>query len=181
VPRSETDEARFEAVFRANYERVLAYARRRATPEGAADAASEAFLAAWRRLDQLPEQPLPWLLGAARRALANQRRGQARRNSLLGRLRLEREEDDGALNALVEGPDKHLALALSRVSARDRELLLLVAWEGLTPREAALTMGLSPGATRVRLHRTKRRVASLLAEADENCSQPSFASLEERP
>src|SRR5689334_8685456 len=55
---------RFEAVFAACSKVVFAYARRRATREEAEDVVSETFLVAWRRFDELPSDPLPWLIGA---------------------------------------------------------------------------------------------------------------------
>ncbi|HEX6652604.1 MAG TPA: sigma factor, partial [Thermoleophilaceae bacterium] len=69
---------RFERMFRDSYPLVRAYALRRAAPEGAQDVVAETFLVAWRRLEDVPEDPLPWLYGAARRVLANQRRSAAR-------------------------------------------------------------------------------------------------------
>jgi len=66
---------RFEGLYREHYGAVRGYLLRRAAPELASDALSEIFLAAWRRLDELPaDDPLPWLIGTARKALANQRR-----------------------------------------------------------------------------------------------------------
>ena len=58
--------ARFEAVFTAHSGVIYAYARRRVTKEEAEDVVSEAFLVAWRRLDDLPAEPVPWLIGVAR-------------------------------------------------------------------------------------------------------------------
>ena len=40
------------------------------------------FLTAWRRFDRVPDDALPWLLGVARRVLANARRSAARRPAL---------------------------------------------------------------------------------------------------
>ena len=64
----------FERLYRANYDRVLAYGLRRTDPERARDATAETFVVAWRRLADVPPDPLPWLLGVARRVLANERR-----------------------------------------------------------------------------------------------------------
>ena len=92
----------------------------------------------------------------ARKALANQRRSQARRLALTGRLDLEfpRFEQEGA--------DQRVLDALQTLPERDRELLLLIAWEGLTPSEAAVTLGSTPVACRVRLHRARRRLMAAL-------------------
>src|SRR5688572_26968548 len=77
---------RFEAMYRRCEEPVLAYALRRAPAEVARDAAADAFVAAWRRFHELPDDPLPWLIGATRKALANQRRASARQARLAERL-----------------------------------------------------------------------------------------------
>src|SRR5439155_83532 len=66
---------------------VFAYARRRATKDEADDVVSETFLVAWRRFDELPAEPLPWLIGTARKVLANRRRSDDRRDALVVRLR----------------------------------------------------------------------------------------------
>jgi RNA polymerase sigma-70 factor, ECF subfamily len=65
---------RFEALFRDHAGAVRVYAARRAGLGDADDVVAEVFVIAWRRIDDLPEDPLPWLLGVARRVLANRRR-----------------------------------------------------------------------------------------------------------
>src|SRR5690242_21041229 len=74
----ETRQERFEAVFRAHVALVRRYVARR-TGEGVDDVVAETFPAAWRRLDDVPADAAPWLLGTARRMLANQRRAAPRR------------------------------------------------------------------------------------------------------
>jgi DNA-directed RNA polymerase specialized sigma24 family protein len=69
-----TREDRFEELFREHYRAVRGYALRRAPGDLAQDVVSETFLAAWRRLDDVPDDALPWLYGVARRVPANQRR-----------------------------------------------------------------------------------------------------------
>jgi RNA polymerase sigma-70 factor, ECF subfamily len=64
---------------------VLAHALRRTDAGAAHDAVAETFLVAWRRFDEVPRDPLPWLYGVARRVLADQRRAGRRRASLQGR------------------------------------------------------------------------------------------------
>jgi RNA polymerase sigma-70 factor, ECF subfamily len=151
------DRDRLEAIFREYYEVVLAYARRRAPTSVADDAAAETFAIAWRKADKIPREPLPWLLGIARRVLATQRRASERRERLSNRL---------ARNLVATSPDDQvgeaLVAALNALADRDREVLLLIAWEGLTAREAAAVVGVSPAAVYVRLHRARRRLRAAL-------------------
>ena len=153
----------FETLFRRHHAAVRAYVRRRNPNAATDDAVAETFLVAWRRLDLIGEDPLPWLLGVARRVLANEHRGDRRRRALLERL-------IGAPKAAADlgwepppAMDAELAEAMAGLSPREREALLLVAWEGLEPARAAQAAGCSPSAFRVRLHRARRRVADHLA------------------
>lgn len=84
-----TAESRFEAIYRECADRVHAYAMRRAAPAMADDVVNETFLVAWRRLDAVPEEPLRWLFGVARRVLANRRRTESRATALWLRLAAE--------------------------------------------------------------------------------------------
>jgi RNA polymerase sigma-70 factor (ECF subfamily) len=148
--------ARFEELYRQHVKAVAAYALRRAPRETAEDVVAETFLVAWRRLEQVPAQPLPWLYGVARRTLANYRRSATRRQSLADRLRLE-------VRVIPQEPaDERLRDALQTLRAGDRELLMLVAWEGLRPSEVARVLECSPVACRIRLHRARRRLADAL-------------------
>ncbi|HEV3046538.1 MAG TPA: RNA polymerase sigma factor [Solirubrobacteraceae bacterium] len=155
------DEASFEAGFRRFSGHVHAYALRRTDREAAQEVTAETFLIAWRRRAQAPSEPLPWLYGIARGVLANERRASMRRGALLGRLA---EHSRGPAEA-AEGREVLRALAL--LPARDSELLLLVAWEGLSTKEAAAVLGCSAATLAVRLHRARRRLARALAEIAE--------------
>lgn len=148
------------ALFRRHYREVAAYVRRRAEPDLVEDVVAETLLVAWRRLDRVPAEARPWLLGVARKTLATQRRSLARRRSLLTRL-----EGAGAArpNERDEQPSElGVADALERLSEKDREAITLVVWDELSPNEAAVVVGQSPAAFRVRLHRAKRRLRRLL-------------------
>jgi RNA polymerase sigma factor (sigma-70 family) len=127
----------------------------------AEDVVMEVFVIACRRLDAIPtDAQLPWLLGCARRVLANQRRGERRAQALTDRLR------DSLRNAEVEpAAAEALAAALQQLSGRDQEVLLLGAWEGLTPHELGIALGCSRTAAAVRLHRARRRFAAAYSRA----------------
>ena len=66
------DTERFEILFRTHYGAIHAYARRR-LPERADDIVADTFFVAWRRLDDVPRDALPWLYGVARRVAAEAR------------------------------------------------------------------------------------------------------------
>ena len=144
---------------------LLAYGLRRgATPEDAADLVADVFLAAWRRIDDVPagDEARLWLYGVARRLLANQRRGERRRTRLGEALR---EHARTLEPPPAEPPDPALHGALRRLPELDRALLALIAWEGLTPAQAAQVLGLRPVTARVRLHRARARLERELAAA----------------
>jgi RNA polymerase sigma-70 factor, ECF subfamily len=154
--READDEARrFESVYRDYYGSLHAYARRR-LPERADDVVAETFLVAWRRLEHLPGDPLPWLYGIARRVLADLRRGVRRQDALAERIARE------PANELAEIPDRELASALAALPERDRELLLLVYWEDLDPAQAARVVGCSRAAAATRLWRARARLKARL-------------------
>lgn len=172
-PRNDDRSARFEAIFDQTYEPVLAYARRRA-PAEADDVVAETYAIAWRRLDDMPRDALPWLYGVARRVLSEERRAGRRRVALLGRIRREARSFDDH-----DAPDEQPVLeALALLGAQDREAILLVAWEGLSAARAAKAMGCSTVAFRVRLHRARARLRDRL-EADQAASTRGTSVLAE--
>jgi RNA polymerase sigma-70 factor, ECF subfamily len=156
--RSKDREARLEALFQRHYRDVALYVKRRADPDLVEDVAAETFLVAWRRLDEVPANARPWLLGVARKTLSTHRRSAGRRGSLVTKLEADASSAGWSDQANASG----VAEALMRLSAKDREAITLVAWEGLSPSEAAVVVGQSPMAFRVRLHRAKRRLREQL-------------------
>ena len=167
-------EALFEDAYRTSGTAVLGYAlRRSASREDALDAVAETFATAWRRRADMPAEPAeirPWLFGIARRCLANAARSSSRAGRLGARLAESFADvvvpDPSTLHEhRAESREVHAALAL--LSVEDRELVTLVAWEGLTPAQAATALGLTAGAARVRLHRARLRLrAALTAPSD---------------
>jgi RNA polymerase sigma factor (sigma-70 family) len=155
-------DAELEALWHEWHRHVLAYALRRADPTSAEDAVAETFVIAWRRLDDVPERPLPWLLGVARRVLANQRRGERRRRGLVEHLRTPASTPDPPESA----QEDRALTALASLGERDREALLLHAWEGLDHSEAGTVLGCSAGAFAVRLHRARQRFERELQRVD---------------
>lgn len=163
-----TQEARFDALYSDHARAVLAYARRRCDPATADDVLADVFLVAWRRLDDIPSEPRGWLLGVARRTLANHRRSATRRAALHDELRSQRPVSD-----TPDHGDVHTALETLR--PKDREALLLTSWDGLTPSEAAAALGVRPGTFTMRLTRARRRFAAALTAAG-TASEPNRSS-----
>jgi RNA polymerase sigma-70 factor (ECF subfamily) len=162
------DRERFTGFFDAHHDAIRDYALRRAERDVAEDVVAETFMTAWRRIGEVPAAPGPWLYGVARRTLANKRRSAARGAALTARVgeQMSRhgetsEEDFSA--QLCRRED--LRAVLASLSERDRELLLLVAWEGLDARAAGAVLGCSAATVGVRLHRARRRFARAWAEA----------------
>lgn len=154
-------EARFRALFEQHRRAVLAYARRRVDADAAAEVVADTFLVAWRRLDAVPADPLPWLYGVARKVIANRRRAQRRSIAVAERVARETAAAAPAPDELIGGAFA-LRAALAVLSERDREALRLVAWEGLEPADAARAAGCSRATFAVRLHRARRRLAAAL-------------------
>lgn len=159
---------RFERLYVAHAGVVRRFARRRGEAAEADDVVAEVFVSVWRRLDEVPADPVPWLLGIARGVLANRRRGDDRQAALIARLRSEAlaraTRDDDEL-------DLSVVAALGSLSPSDQELLLLVAWERLSTEELAEVLGVRRGTVAVRLHRARRRLQRALAT-----QQPSSTS-----
>ena len=157
--------ASFATLFDAHYPAVLAYCRRRAAGEDAADAALATFEALWRAMDDPPARPLPWLYRVAAGQLANTRRSERRRRRLFDRLSGRAGAPGWTADPAETTAEAAAArAALSHLRPADRELLMLVAWEGLGPDEAAAALGISPATFAVRLHRARRRLEALLAD-----------------
>jgi RNA polymerase sigma-70 factor (ECF subfamily) len=156
------DTGRFERLWNAHYAAVHAHAARRVGAR-ADEVCAEVFLVAWRRLDEIPRDALPWLLAASRNVIGTTWRGDARRARLLDRLDAEPAPSPGDGTGEL---DPALDRALALLDDRDRELLLLVYWEGLTPGRAARALGLAPAAARTRLWRARRRLRDALDDQE---------------
>jgi RNA polymerase sigma-70 factor (ECF subfamily) len=174
---------RFELLYAKHAPAVKAYALRRADASTADDVVAEVFLVCWRRFDEIPADPLPWLLGVAKRVLSTQRRGERRRGALRERLTETAIDSSSAPlgfgdRALADVADGALAAALVRLSDADRELLLLIAWDGLSPAQAATVLGVKPVTVRVRLLRARRRLTQALSREGSDLAPCSSLSME---
>jgi len=151
----------FEASIRPLMPLLLAYFTRRVDPTvDAADCLSETLVVLWRRRGELPadEDGLrAWSYGIAKGVLANHQRSRIRHSRLSARLR-----DDLTLNPPARPVDTGLTDALATLSAPDKDLVLLVAWDGFGVAEAGALLGLTPGAARSRYSRARKALRAQL-------------------
>ena len=148
---------------------MLAYALRRgASRADAEDVVVETFAICWRRSAEVPGPGLPWLLGVARRVLANQRRSRLRRVALT--LRISQTEqiavDPPPPDSLEENSIRDsLLAALNTLKDEERELLMLIGWEGLSQEEAASVLGCSRQTISKRLAKARQKLALQLGRS----------------
>lgn len=167
-------EARFASVF-AHLGLITSYARRRGAHDPD-EIAAEAMAIAWRRRADVPvDDARPWLIATARNLLLADRR---RRGKPVADLDSVEPTAPAELPAPAVDLDPELERALRSLSAHDREALLLVTWEDLTPTAAAASLGISAAAFRVRLHRARRRLLfELEGRAGADNREPSMEQL----
>lgn len=148
------DRERFSRLFAAHYARVWAFAARRVGRDLADEITAETFLVAWRRLEKVPSEPLPWLYGVARNVVLRELQASAKQARTRELIASERSRpaaaDDGDHDALWR--------AWEQLSEADREVLSLTVWEELPVRDAARVLDVPPSVFSVRLYRARRRL-----------------------
>jgi RNA polymerase sigma factor (sigma-70 family) len=151
-----SEDAEFGDAWHQDGPRVAAYVRRHVPADDVQDVVAETFLHAWRRWEAVPRPPIAWLIGTARKVIGNSRRARRRRLALHDRLTLLGSAARPSEDAGILATERMAALeALATLPDQQREALLLVAWDGLTPDEAAAALGIKPGTFRVRAHRAR--------------------------
>jgi RNA polymerase sigma-70 factor, ECF subfamily len=152
------DEEQFSALFEAQFTDVWRFARRRtASGSDADDITAETFTVAWRRRAEVPAgEARLWLFGIARHVLANHWRHGARRD----RLHLRLVGTDGPAGSYEQPAPSHEVLwpALAALPEKDRELLLMRAWDGLGVSEIAALLDVDPATVSSRLHKARLKL-----------------------
>ncbi|MBF9134081.1 sigma-70 family RNA polymerase sigma factor [Plantactinospora sp. S1510] len=156
---------RFRSLHLGTYADLLRFVERRVPGSEAEDVVSTVFMTAWRRFDELPDDARPWLFAVARKTMANRTRGWLRRQALdvrLGSLESPELSDDSAGAAVRIDLER----AWKALSAADREVLALVAFDGLTAEQAADVLGCRRSTFAMRLGRARKRLQSALEPAE---------------
>jgi RNA polymerase sigma-70 factor (ECF subfamily) len=159
VAEEHADDARerFEALAADVVEPIRRFLARRTDPDTAEDVLAETLLVCWRRVDEVPDLPLPWVYAVARNCLNNASRASRRQERVAARLAAEPTAPEPA-----DDPALHEALAALR--PEEAELIRLWAWEQLTPAEIATVLGITPNAASIRLHRARGKLRDLLGK-----------------
>jgi RNA polymerase sigma factor (sigma-70 family) len=160
---------RFETVFGRHHRRIWTYLARRNGREAADELTGDVFVAAFAqraRFDASRGTVVAWLYGIAANLTRARVRREARAHRALRRVEtydvLEPSPIDDVVAALDHEHDlDRVRAALAALSDQDRELILLVAWEGLSYAEAAGVLGVAIGTVRSRLSRSRRRLREL--------------------
>lgn len=173
IQRSRREPDCFARIFDRHATEILRYAHARLGPDLAEDIAAETFLAAFRRRDSYDASRAdarPWLYGIAVRLIGKHRRSESRYRRMLQAVPPERLTEDfgdrSAERVTAEQLRPRIAAVLSGLPRRDRELLLLVAWAGLTYEESAQALGLTTSAVRSRLNRIRVKTRAALGGAN---------------
>ncbi|MBB4679944.1 RNA polymerase sigma-70 factor (ECF subfamily) [Crossiella cryophila] len=160
----------FETIYRANFAVVTAFFARRTTdPQTVADLTSETFVQAitsFRTFDPARGTARGWLLGIGRHVFAQHCQRHSRGAEVTARLAGHRPIDVDEAAELVlridaERAGRVLLDGLASLSTVDREVIELVDIASLSPKEAAVALGVSSGALRIRLFRARARLRGL--------------------
>jgi RNA polymerase sigma factor (sigma-70 family) len=160
------DTAAVRAALRDASKDLLAYfVRRVASREDAADLFGETMLTAWKRIDKFPVEPerqRMWLFVIAAHTLSNHRRTARRRLELTDRLR-------DVLTVAEPAPDTEGTVAVRdavlRLHDAQRELVMVIHWDGFTIVEAAEILGLNPSTARSRYAAARTVLREALVDA----------------
>lgn len=162
-------DGRFREILDENRRVIQLYCARRLPPADANEASADVFVVAWQKRDKIPDgdQARPWLYGIARNVVRNHARGGRRRIRLSAKALAVGEVSpaDPEQQVVRRLEDRLVAEAIAQLSERDREILMLHAWEDLTAAEIAVALELSPTAAHMRLQRAVDRLAKSLQKA----------------
>ncbi|HEY3945930.1 MAG TPA: sigma-70 family RNA polymerase sigma factor, partial [Solirubrobacteraceae bacterium] len=130
----------------------------------------------WEKRTRIPvgDEARPWLFGVARNLVRRERTSNERATAVSRELALTAESSE----VIRSSEDSEATAALSELSPLDREIVTMLTWDGLAPREVASILGLSPNVVRVRAHRARERLRAVLGPSDagEDADTPDSSS-----
>ncbi len=181
IERARRDSAAFSVLFDRHAPALHRYVTRRLGDSTADDIVAETFLTAFRRLGRYDtdyRNARPWLYGIAAKLIGKHRRAEVRAYLSLARTGVDEVAESYAdrveSRVTASAAQRDLVRALAVLSAKDREVLLMIAWADLSYEETARALGVPIGTVRSRLHRARRKTREALGGVD-----PSAISEEE--
>jgi len=171
VERSWTDTDAFAVIFDRHATAVHRFLARRVGRQLADDLTGQTMLVAFdrrRQFDLNQHNALPWLYGIATNLIHRHTRTEARQHRALAKAAADTtlESHDELVAARVTAAAQPLGRALARLPAAERDIVLLVAWEGLSYEEIALALDIPIGTVRSRLHRARTKLRRALTTED---------------
>jgi RNA polymerase sigma factor (sigma-70 family) len=181
VQASQTDPQRFAELYDRHAPDIHRYVARRLGDSAADDVVAETFLVAFRRRDRFDPSrgaARPWLYGIASNLIAGHRRSEVMQYRVLAKTAVdpvvESHRDRAEERVAAAAVTRQLGAALARLAKRDRDVLLLVAWESLTYDEVAQALGIPIGTVRSRLNRARKKVRKALGGVDPTAASEEF-------
>lgn len=175
IERSRLEPAAFAVLYDRHAAVIFRFAARRLGSQAAEDVVAETFLAAFRqrhRYDLGRADARPWLYGIANNVIGKQRRSEVRRLRAHARAGVEpetfREQDEIEERLWAGMVRSELAAGLASLSRNHRDVLLLVAWAGLSYEETATALGVPLGTVRSRLNRARSCLRESLSGIEGN-------------
>jgi RNA polymerase sigma factor (sigma-70 family) len=174
IARSLESPGAFAGVFERHHAQIHRYLARRLGADLADELAAETFAVAFAkrgRYDLAVADARPWLFGIATKLAHRHWRREERQLRAYARTGVDPVSPaaDDAVAARADAADagRALAAALAGLTAKERDVLLLYAWEQLGHPEIATALAIAPGTVKSRLHRARTRVRQTLAAAGE--------------
>ena len=170
VERSVSQPDLFAELYERHAARLHRYVARRVGADTADDVVAETFLIAFRerrRYDAARGDALAWLYGIASNQVARHHRSETRLYRAYARTGIDPVTEpygDADTRVVAGGYRAHLAAALARLPARDRDVLLLIAWGDLSYEQVSQALDIRVGTVRSRLSRARRKVRAALGE-----------------
>lgn len=183
IARSVTEPELFGILYERHAAAIHRYVTRRLGGALADDVVADTFLIAFRgraRYDQARRAAEPWLYGIASNVVAKHRRSEVRLYRAYLRTGIdpvaEPYSDRVEARVLAAEFRRPLAKALARLSARDRDVLLLIAWADLSYDQVSQALDIPVGTVRSRLHRARRKVRSALDGSNPTTPDEEFTN-----
>ena len=175
IAASIADPAGFATLFDRHATAIRDYLARRIGPQPAEDLTGETFLIAFSKredYDRTHVNALPWLYGIASNLVRQRRRAEVRQLKALARSGVDEiltdHADSVSARVTAQASTRVLAGALARLTAGERDVLLLMAWAGLSYEELAAALDIPLGTVRSRLHRARTKVRAALTDFEEH-------------